>query len=191
MLFCSLCVFAQAEEKPVSKKEILNYLSRDQDRVRSADILKNLSEFIFLSGFYADKPATADKVHAVIRKELAKFGEVNACSILVKTKEGDAVDLSSFDVGVTLHYRIQDLYSLEGKKLGIVRASLNLDTQVEVLKTKIEGSPYIWSSNCFLKGSVEKNIEKLVAESINHLMKEFSDSYSSVNQNKPVFDCYD
>lgn len=109
----------------------------------------------------------AESVFKLVENELKQYGQVDKSKILKKTDQDEVIDLSVFNKGVTLIYAIENLTDLNGKELGVVRASLNMTTAVEIEKTKQISSPCIWSSNCFLKGSTD---------------------YSSVNPQKPIFD---
>jgi hypothetical protein len=149
-----------------------------------------MAKFNFFARFPASNKTAADKISIVIEKELKFFGKVIKPEMIVKTEKGDAIDLSGFDGGVTLTYEITNVTSPEGKNLGIVRASLNLSTSVLVQKTTDECESYIWSNNCFLKGSVEKNLETLVSQSLSYLLNKFENNYTAVNPTKPIFNLY-
>src|SRR5579872_2559307 len=167
----------------VSAKELHESIDSSQDRSSLAlsSPLKGFTKFNFFSRIPAPNKAVADKVHGIIEKELKSFGKVAKASIIVKTECGDAIDFSSLDGGAILVYQINNVVSLKGKELGVVRASLSLDGSVLIEKTKNESQVYIWSDNLFLKGSVDKNLENLVAESLEALLKRFTSSYAPVN----------
>lgn len=178
----------KAEVKKLSDKELMQWVYNEQDipMFGTGNPLKGFSKFIFYSRFYASKDL-ADKVHVVIEKVLSQYGDVEKINLQVKTDKGSAVDFSKFDAGASLIYEIKNLSSIDGKDLGIVRASLNLTTSVTIDRTKKESDPYIWTNNCFLKGDINKNLESLVSQSLNYLLKAFSITYSSVNSEKPLF----
>ena len=120
---------------------------------------------------------------------LSSFGKVVPSSLLVQTKEGEAIDVKGFEAGATLIYEITNLISLDGKNLGL-KATLSLRTLVEIETTKRDCSPYIWSKSCFLKGNLDKKTEESVARTLQYLLESFSDDYSLVNTRKPTFNLY-
>ena len=61
-------------------------------------------------------------------------------------------------------------------------------TAIEIVKTKEICQPYIWSSNCFLKGSTQKNLENLISLSLDNLLAQFISTYRLVNTDRPVFE---
>jgi hypothetical protein len=188
------CLFTtlQAEVKQPSQKEIQKLIFMQQNRPNFAgeNPLKGFSEFIFFL-MYPGSKSQSEKIDLLIKKELEKIGGVKTFELEVKNKDGEVgIDLSPFDKGVSLIYEIKNLTSLDGKDTGFVRASLNLESRVSILKTKQDCSPYLWSSNCFLKGNTEKGLEKLVTQSFAYLMKDFSESYKSANSEKPIFNVY-
>ena len=150
--------------------------------------LKGFSMFNFFPMVPTSNKDQSGKVWVLIKKELEKIGTVKSLELINENKEGGKeVDLSSFDIGSNLTYEIKNLVSLNGKETGFVRASLNFESRVDVLKTKQACSVYLWSSNCFLKGNVQKDLEKLVIESLDYLMQDFLESYRSANSSKPFF----
>ncbi len=188
------CVFAtlQAEVKQPSQKEIQSFIFMQQNRPNFAEDnpLKGFSEFVFFP-MYPGSKSQSEKIDLLIRKELEKIGGVKKVELEVKNKDGEVgIDFSPFDKGASLVCEIRSLISIDGKDTGFVRASLNLESRVSILKTKQDCSPYLWSSNCFLKGDTEKDLEKLVMQSFAYLMQDFSESYKSVNSEKPIFDVY-
>ncbi len=188
--FFSLLSNLEAELKKPSPQETQNYVSMQQNRPNfiSGNPLKGFSAFNFFSMVPAFNKAQSDKVGVLIKKELEKIGSVKNLELEVKDKNGkEGVDLSSFDLGSSLIYEIKNLTSLEGNGTGFVRASLSFESRVTVFKTNQSCSSYLWASNCFLKGNTEKDLEKLVVQSLAYLMQDFSQSYVSVNSDKPLF----
>lgn len=188
--FFSLIPNLEAELKKPSPQEIQRYVFMQQNRPNFGveNPLKGFSAFNLFSMVPASNKAQSDKIGVLIKKELEKIGTVKKIELITKNKEGEeGIDLSPFDIGANLIYEIKNLASSDGKNTGIVRASLNFESRVNILKTKQECSVYLWSSNCFLKGNTEKDLEKLVIESLAYLMRDFSESYRSANSNKPLF----
>ena len=192
-----VCLFSfmgplRAEIKQPSAKEIQSFLFMQQNRPDFGDNnpLKGFPTFnVFL--MHPGSKAQSEKIDILVKKELEKNGIVKKLELEVKNKAGEVgVDLSPFDIGSSLIYEIRNLMSDDGERLGVIRASLNFKARVDVLKTKQDCSPYLWSSNCFLKGNTEKDLEKLVAQSLTYLMQDFSESYKSANSEKPVFNVY-
>ena len=165
-------------------------LYNDQDRPSPLidNPVKGLSRFLFFPMTPAKDKAMADRIFTLVEKKLSALGQVNKTSILVNTDQGEAIDFSVFSIGTTLVYLIQDLKDLSGKDTGFIRASLNLSAAVQVVKTNNTCSPYVWSCNCFLKGSTQENLEDLVSKSLDDLLKQFSESYKLVNSDNPVFE---
>jgi hypothetical protein len=150
--------------------------------------LKGLDTFVFFTQFPADAK-TIDKINTSVKDVLSSFGKVVPSSLLVQTKEGEAIDVKCFATGATLIYEITNLVSLDGKNLGL-KATLSLRTLVEVESTKRDCSPYVWSKSCFLKGELGKKTEESVTRSLQYLLDRFSGDYSLVNTKKPTFNLY-
>lgn len=188
--FFSLIPNLEAELKKSSPEEIQKYLFAEQNRPNFGieNPLKGFPAFNFFPMVPAFDKAQADKIGVLIKKELEKIGAVKKIELITKNKEGEeGIDLSPFDIDSNLIYEIKNLASSDGKDTGFIRASLTFKSRVDILKTKQSCSPYLWSSNCFLKGNTEKNLEKLVVESLAYLMRDFSESYRDVNSDKPLF----
>ncbi len=170
--------------------QIRSYDLQDRPSFASGNPLKGISKFNFFTGFPAPNPITANKISALIETELKKFGQVQRPEMLVKTDQGDAVDLSSFAGGVALIYQIQPVTALNSKNLGFVRATLNVSTPVTVQKTQTECESYIWSNNCFLSGNLETDLENLILQSLQFLLQKFDVDYKSANSENPSFNFY-
>ncbi len=204
--------------------------------------LKGLSRFVFFAMVPIQSPQISRKLEKTIHAELQKIGSLENSNPVIKTSKGDAIDLSLFKGGISLIYEVEDLRSVEGKKLGVIRASLNLEAPVNIQLTKqachpytgndskigrwqegssnflsgasgsaqehtasedgkFEAKPplpepifesravYIWSSNCFMAGSLEeeKEPESLTLLCLKTLLGRFEAEYKAVNGNKPVF----
>lgn len=191
--FCLLTLtafsaLAQAEVKPTTKQSQSSYNIQDRPNPEIDNPIKGLTSFLFFPMYPAKDKKMADNIFALVEKMLSQYGQVNKTKILVETDQGEAVELSVFKTGVTLLYKIQDVKDLSGSDTGMVRASLNLTTAIEVEKTKEICSPYIWSCNCFVKGSIKKDLEKLISLSLDKLLAEFNSTYNLVNTDKPVFE---
>ena len=115
-------------ESNISKKEAILYLQHAQDRpsVGSGEVLKNIKRFNLFAGVPAGSKEASERINEGIKNALKKHGKVSMPQLYLKTPEGkEGLDLSSFSGGVSMLYKIQDVYSPSGEKLGIVRASLN------------------------------------------------------------------
>lgn len=170
--------------------QIRSYDLQDRPSVASGNPLKGISKFNFFTGFPAPNPKTANKISALIETELKQFGQVQRPEMLVKTDQGDVIDLSSFAGGVALIYQIQPITTLNSKNLGFVRATLNVATPVLVQKTQTECESYIWSSNCFLSGNLETDLENLILQSLQFLLQKFDVDYKIANSENPSFNFY-
>jgi hypothetical protein len=164
--------------------------SKENEALICMNSLKGFSEFVVFTEF----PGTGKnvgKINKLIKDEFSDFGAVVSSSMLVKTLEGEAVDLSGFDVGAFLTYKINDLNSLDGKKLGMLKATLTLNAGAHIDKTNQDCSLEIWSQSCFLKGDSEKKLEESISRSLRHLLQIFWKDYSLVNGDKPTFNLYE
>ncbi len=180
IMLCCFAVELKAQEEISSLKENKNPHYNNP--------LKGLATFIF----FTQIPATAktiDKINVIVKDKLSSFGTVVPSSLLVQTKEGEAIDLSGFDVGATLIYELTNLSSLDGTNLGL-KATLSLRTLVEINTTKRDCSIYVWSQSCFLKGKLDKEIGDSVSQSLHYLLQKFLNEYMLVNKEKPVFNLY-
>lgn len=167
---------------------------KDQDgsKVYSENPLQGLKKLSFFAliptGIVGESYGDLEKE---VKKELQRHGKVETFSIFVKTPDGEeAADFSSFSGCAYMDYKIGDVYSVDGKKLDFVRASLNIREQVTINRTKVDTGLSIWTRNCFLPGSVDKNLKDLVKTSLAYLMNDFSKSYKEVNESQPSFNLY-
>lgn len=191
--FLSLTIALQAEVRKPSPQEIQSYIFTEQNRPNFSveNPLKGFAAFNFFLMYPAPDKIQSKKIALLIKRELEKNGVVKKLELETKNKDGvEGIDLSPFDISSTLTYEVRNLISLDGKDTGFVRASLSFESRVSILKTKQECSPYLWSSNCFLKGNTEKDLESLVLQSLIYLMRDFSESYGSMNSSKPIFNLY-
>ncbi len=170
--FCNAADIAMEanEVKSQEKGQKLAYNGQDRPNFGAESPLKGVSKFIFFPLCPTANKPLSDKINALVEKELKNLGAVKPAPLSVK---GDEIDFGALDFSARLIYEIKNVSSIEGTDLGVVRASLNLDTGVEITKTKQSSNPYVWSANCFLPGSVEKDLDKLVAQSLNSLLQSF------------------
>lgn len=163
--------------------------AQDMPRLTVENPLKGFSDFILISMVPASSKPQADKMNALVEKELNKYGKVSKIGLLVKTDQGEAIDFREFNAD-SLIYEIKNVTAPDGKELPFVRATLNLRSHVLIDKTKQDYSPYIWSGDCFLPGKTQKDLEKLVSQSLSCLLQKFSENYSVANADKPLFKLY-
>ena len=192
IVICTLLtISAAAEQKDllIKDKKIIYKAYDLQDRYDACanTSLKGFKTFVLFVNLGNINKTFSDKINQLIQKNVRKYGTVNVMSLLTEQK---AIDLSGFDSGATLTYAIRNLRSPDEKPLGIIRASLNLSTSATITKTKETSFFYVWSTNCFLPGSIEKDTEKVVLESLDTLFKIFQTCYFSVNSEKPIFNLY-
>lgn len=190
--FILLTLSIEAEQKDLSIKEkkMLYEVYDLQDRYNAFKNtpLKGFKTFVVFVSLNEVNKALSDKINPLVQKNLRKYGTVNLK--ILSTDKNQGVDLSGFSAGPTLTYAIRNLSSPDRKNLGIIRASLNLSTSATITKTNETDFFYVWSANCFLPGSIEKNTKKVVLESLNALFETFQTCYSSVNSEKPIFNLY-
>jgi hypothetical protein len=188
-LSCLLLQNLRAESKPEhSASQIAKIRTDDQDMPNTNENLelKGLSKFAFFALCPAPTKQLSEKMESLVSKQLKRYGNLEGLELM---KKDGAVDFSKL-TGATLLYEIKNVTDLEGKELGIIRASLNLSAFVLIEKTKEKSSCYLWSSSCFLQGDVNTNNEALIARSLEYLMEQFMQNYYAVNQNRPVFRLY-
>lgn len=190
--FILLTLSIEAEQKDLSMEDKkLLYEAYDlQDRYNALKNtpLKGFKTFAVFISLNEINKTLSDKINYLVQKNLKEYGTVNIKNLLTDKNQG--IDLSGFNAGPTLIYAIRNLHSPDGKNLGIIRASLNLSASATITKTNETDFFYIWTANCFLPGSIEKNTEKVVLESLNALFKTFQTCYSSINSEKPIFNLY-
>jgi hypothetical protein len=159
----------------------------ESSRTPGHDLLKGLVKLNFFAGIPAPSKPLADKMDALVDKELKLFGKLTKHQLMVQTAEGIATDLSGFGgADGTLHYELHDLFSLDRKGLGVVKASLTLSKTVPI-KGPHGDRVWIWSHDCFLEGCTDENLEALVQKTFSYLLQRFSKDYSQVNSGKPTF----
>lgn len=178
LLNFSNCIAGNIENK---------FTTQDQPSLFVNNPFKGFSKFIF-SPIIPSNINEAASIFQLVENELKHFGQVDKSKILKTTSHGEVIDLTLLNIGASLMYEIENLTDLNGLEVGVVRASLNFTTAVEIQKTKQRSRPYIWSCNCFLRGNTEKDLQRLVSESLNHLLWQFILTYSSVNEQIPIFD---
>lgn len=190
--FILLTLSIEAEQKDLSikDKKLLYGVYDLQDRYDAFKNtpLKGFKTFVVFVSLNEVNKALSDKINHLVQKNLRKYGTVNLKTLSADKNQG--IDLSGFSTGPTLIYAIRNLSSPDRKNLGITRASLNLSTSATITKTNETDFFYVWTANCFLPGSIEKNTEKVVLESLNALFETFQTCYSSVNSEKPIFNLY-
>lgn len=191
--FCVIfCFSLKASEKidPIEKPLTLSINQQDMPRLKDENPLDGLSKFTFLAMCPSPSKSLSDKINLLIEKELSKYGSIKKIDPFVKTEKGEVFNLDNPASGIFLLYQIENLSSSDGKNSGIVRTSLNLSTPVTIEKTDKLVSSYIWSDNYFLNGSIDKNVDSLVSQSLSHLIQKFMENYSAANSQKPIFYVY-
>lgn len=183
LCFCFLPLVGK-EKAPLQPLNLL----QDRESGLVGNPLKGFAQFLFFPMIPAGSKKAADQFMNLVENTLQKYGEVKKSKILLQTENGEVVDLSPFDIGATLVYQIDDLFSPQGRALGIVRASLNFSTAISINRTKESSYPYIWAANCFFRGSTKKHLDRLVEKSLINLLEQFSKDFSLVNSGLPQFD---
>jgi len=144
--------------------------------------LEGVSSFVFIPGFFAEDAKQADQIYELLKKDLSRLGQVTTVCLLKTKNQENVVNLEGF-TGPILQYSLQELVSLEGRTLGIMKATLTLDASVQMTKKQMQVP--IWTKSCFVK-ALSKPIEE-VALTFDFLMQDFYKDYSSVNKEKPLF----
>lgn len=188
-ILLTLSIEAEQKDLSMEDKKLLYEAFDPQDRydAHANTSLKGFKTFVLFVNLGNVNKSLSDKINQLVQKNLRKYGTVNIMSLSTDKK---AIDFSGFNSGATLTYAIRNLYSPDGKPLEVVRSSLNLSTSATIAKTKETHFFYVWAANCFLPGSIEKDTEKVVLESLNTLFKTFQTCYFSVNSEKPIFNLY-
>jgi hypothetical protein len=121
-------------------------------------------------------------------KELKKFGVVKN----IQMRETIPYEVfEGFASGTFLSLDVQDLDSIEDKKIPITQCSLSLMTYVNIEKTKESCPARIWNKECFLEGLSMNLFEEKITRCVQFLLKEFMEEYSFFNpKQKPVFYLY-
>lgn len=168
----------------------LNAEGPNSEKISETISLKGFSKFVVFPMIPSSNKTLTDKLNTLVEQALSKEGKVNKMTLIVETPTGEAIDLSGLRGDGTLIYEINNVLSPEGKDLDIIKASLSLSTNVTSTKTKGEGTAILWSSECYIKGNVQKDAESLVSKSIDLLLKKFDETYKKVNSDKPTFNFY-
>lgn len=184
-----LCGMCASSSYAAVDQELKEESLKDEKKIYSNNPLQGFSTFVFSARFPATKDV-ADKVNVVVKNTLSSFGKVVPSSMLVQTDKGEAIDLSGFTSGAFLTYEIIDLSSLDGKKLGLLKATLSLQAGAEIERTKVECTLDLWQQSCFLKGDTEKDLARTVSRSLQYLMQVFLKDYSIKNTDTPTFNLY-
>lgn len=154
----------------------------------SANGLKQLEKFNFFAGFPAGSNRMYEEIRKEIQNELKQYGKSTTPDLIVISDNGkEAIDPTIFSGDASMKYRIKDVYSISGKKMGVVKASLAIEDQAFIDKTKVNTNVCIWKKSCFFLGSTEKDLKSLVKTSLIYLLEDFSSSYKEVNKEVPSF----
>ncbi|MEN9344255.1 MAG: hypothetical protein RLZZ453_1042 [Chlamydiota bacterium] len=185
-----LCMFVMPTDAKQTADDVVRVIDDRQDRPSASltNPLQGLTRFLFFPLVPFQTKEMEKKVQDVVKQQLQKYGLVEQTSILKKTKQREAVDLTPFANSSTLIYQIAQLSSVQGQELGLIRASLNASTRVTIDKTQYQCAPYIWSANCFVKGAISKDLDSIISISLRNLLEQFMKDFSLVNQDKPIFD---
>ncbi len=152
--------------------------------------LKGFSTFVFSADFPGATKQEVDKINETIKKCLASFGKVVPSSLIIEEEGREAIDFRGMASGCFLRYEISDLMDLKGKKLGILKATLTLNTGIDIYRTRRYCLTGIWSESCFLKGNTEKKLDDSISKSLRCLLEGFQREYLLGNEEKPVFNLY-
>ena len=150
--------------------------------------LKGFHSFAVFPRYYSSKQSIVNKTNQILMRELKKFGIVKNIqmheTIPYEVFEG-------FASGTFLSLEVQDLDSIEEKKIPITQCSLTLMTYVNIEKTKESCPACIWNKKCFLEGLSINLFEEKVTQCVQFLLKEFMEEYSFFNpKQNPVFYLY-
>jgi len=150
--------------------------------------LKGFHSFSVFPRYYSSKKNVIDKTNQVLKKELKKIG------ILKSIRMHETIPYEVFEgfaTGTFLSLDIQDLDSIEDKKIPITQCSLTLMTYVNIEKTKENCPAPVWNKTCFLEGLSINLFEEKITQCVRFLLKEFMEEYSFFNpKQKPVFYLY-
>lgn len=175
-------------DQSTNRAIITAYNPQDRPNLSSENPMKGLSKFLFFPMVPAANKKAADQILISIEQALARIGKVHSSKIIRADQGKKVLDLQPLATAVTLIYELNNVQDIAGKELGIVRASLNLTTTIQIQATKQFCGPYIWSSNCFFKGSVESHTQELVSASLGYLLNQFNTAFTEANAYPPTFD---
>jgi hypothetical protein len=150
--------------------------------------LKGFHSFAVFPRYYSPNQNVVEKTNQILIKELKKFGVVKN----IKMHETIPYEVfEGFASGTFLSLDVQDLDSIEDKKIPITQCSLTLMTYVNIEKTKEHCPARIWNKECFLEGFSMNLFEEKITRCVQFLLKEFMEEYSFFNpKQKPVFYLY-
>lgn len=172
VLFGSLTFGENNGNRKVPLKSPINY--QDGPFVSSDNPLKGFSSFIFFPLFHSLKKEDREKALELIASKLSKIGKVTQITF------SSPYDLSVFDKGPSLYFEIGSLDSIECK-IPVLRASLNLASNIQIFKTHNECLVYIWSKNHFMNGDIQKRPIEAISQSLDSLLQTFVDKHSLAN----------
>lgn len=166
--FCLKSSFLAAEQMASNQNVFLSCSSA----------LQRLSSITFIT--------LSPKIIDGFKAELEKYGQIKEINVVKETKEG--IEIQSSNSDATLIFRVEKVSSTDGKSFPIFQAFLSLETSTTLLKNGKSCNAVIWASHCFFPELLDKKADKESTEkSFSLLMKEFIDSYTSVNSIKPTF----
>ena len=145
--------------------------------------LKGFSTFLVVPMIPLSSKSLSDKINILLEKELAKYGKVSKVSLVSKTKEEEVIDFSQIKTDAILIYEIENVTR---EQHPFIKASLNLKGR----PLNEDSRSSIWSDDCSVPGSTEKDVENLVAQTLSNLLQKFVITYSAANFDKPLFKLY-
>lgn len=159
-----------------------------QMRPVQCDSLQGFHAFAVFPRYYSPEQDVIDKTNRILINELKRFGTVKT----IETHETIPYEaFEGFATGTFLALDVQDLDSVEDKKIPVVQCSLTLMTSVNIEKTKERCTARIWNKECFLEGLSMSLFEEKITPCVQLLFKEFMGEYSFSNpKQKPVFYFY-
>lgn len=140
--------------------------------------LKDLHSFVFFPLVQGDEK----KIRAFMHKELEQIGTVITKPALTAT----GADLESFS-NPSLQFTIVQLVDSDNKPLAILKASLSVNSIVEILRNK-ELNALSTNRWCTYLEKTD-NVEKVVKKAFPLLLKKFTTEYQKINgqDKKPTF----
>ena len=186
--FCTVIANQKKYEPALEQSRSIN--SQDMPSLLIDNPLKDLSTFTFVFMLPAAPQEVMKKMKVWVETELKRYGKVSNLNLFTKEKAGEGINLHQLDTDGTLIYDVRNIVDINGKELPIARASLNLKSAITINKTKQEATSYIWSNNCFSQLDLQKDLLKIIQDSVGYQIKEFMTDYSSSNANKPTFSIY-
>lgn len=133
-----------------------------------------------LNTYYQSSRLEDIKIKKNIIAELKKIGIVHIIDSL------KPIDFEKLSNSANLIFKIDEVQNVKNASTPLLRASLSVETDVQIKLSKDTCSCYIWSSNRFVEGDLSKNKEEEILSSFKLLFANFQNDLKEQNKEQNI-----